>query len=337
MRRRGGGCSRREFLGRAAQATAGLLALGGAGVAAAQGAGTEARGAAADGRVGIARCPRVLDEGAVDAELVGEMADRAVMWLTRLDDADRAWASLFSSDEVVGIKPNGLGGIESSTAPELIAHCIERLHGLGVKPENVLLWEDRPSNLLACGLSPDEPTLGARSYVIHGDLSDPITEGSLTDRWFRPLVEGVDAILNLPILKAHPICGVTLAMKNHYGSIAEPAKQHFDQCHTPLVDMTAMPLLREKTRLVLCDGTRARIEGQAYGEAQYWPSIVMAATDVVAHDAVGARIIAEERERRGMRTLAAEGLEPRYIAMAGERGLGVADLDAIEIELIELP
>jgi len=63
----------------------------------------------------------------------------------------------------------------------------------------------------------------------------------------------------------------------------------------------------------------------------------MAATDVVAHDAVGARIIEEERERRGIPPLNEVGLEPRYIAMAEERGLGVASLEAIDYQVIDLP
>jgi uncharacterized protein (DUF362 family) len=316
--------TRRDFVGRLG---AGVLALGAAGNLARAQAGP---------KVGIARSEDVLVDGAVRPYTVGEMIDRAVMFMTGAASADAAWSGLFSADEVVGIKPNGLGGYGCSTDPAVITHCIQRLHGVGVRPESILLWEDRPNNLDACSLSVDEPLLGARSYLIQSDLTEPITHGSLTDRFFAPLVNEVDAVLNLPILKAHPICGVTLAMKNHYGSLADPSAQHFDRCNTPMVDLADMPSIRDKTRLVVCDGTRARIQGQAYGEPEYYPNVVMAATDPVAHDTVGYHIIEDERERRGIAPLKGSDLEPRYIAMAAERGLGVADLESIDYEVIDL-
>jgi len=63
---------------------------------------------------------------------------------------------------------------------------------------------------------------------------------------------------------------------------------------------------------------------------------VVAATDVVAHDAVDAQMIEDERAGRGLPPLAEVGLDPRYIRMAAERGLGVAPLDAMETEVLEL-
>jgi len=323
----GDGVTRRAFL-RGAAAVGGWAALGGPA--------PMARAARERARVALVRSARVLQDGSLNAEVLGRMVDRAVMVATGLDSADKAWASLFSSDEVVGIKPNGLGGSACSTAPELIEHCVKRLHGVGVRPGSILVWEDRVQNLTGCGIDPGSPPWGLRAYEIHDHLGDPVTQGGFTDRLFAPLQDEVDAILNLPILKCHPICGVTLAMKNHYGSIANPAAQHYDGCHTPLVDLSEMPAIRDKTRLVVCDGTRALVEGEAYGEPQAFPNLVLASTDVVAHDAVGARLVDEERARQGLRPLGEVGLAPRYIAMAAERGLGVADLDAILCPDVEL-
>ncbi len=319
--------TRRDFLRYAAGAAGlcGLAALP-----------RRASGAEPTARVGLAHRAGVLTENGLDADAVGAMVDRAVVWLTGAASADKAWASLFSSDEVVGIKPNGLAGWECSTAPEIVAHCVARLQGVGVKPGNILFWEEQPVQLAACGVPHDAPPWGVRAYLTHDHPGEPFRQGGLEDRLFAPLEREVDAILNLPILKCHPICGVTLAMKNHYGSIHEPARQHYDQCHTPIVDLTELPALRDRTRLVVCDATRARVEGQAYGEPQWFPDLVLAATDVVAHDAVGARLIEEERARRGLPPLAEVGLEPRYIAMAAERGLGTASLDAIETAVLEI-
>jgi len=293
--------------------------------------------AAADGpNVAVVRCDRVLRDGRLDAGLLGQMVDRAVMLATGAKSADNAWESLFSSDEKVGIKPNGLAGYECSTAPEVVAHCVHRLQGLGVKPDNIIVWEEQPVQLAACGVPLDQVPWGVRALLTHDNLGDTVTSERFQDRVFAPLLNEVDAVLNLPILKCHPICGVTLAMKNHFGSIGRPADQHFEQCHPAIVGLSGISAIKDRTRLIVTDCTRALIQGEATGEPQWYPGTIMAATDPVAHDATGWRMLEAERARRGMPTFAAAGVEPRYIKMAEDAGLGIADESRISLRTAEL-
>jgi len=293
--------------------------------------------AAEDGpKVAVVHCDRVLHDGALDADLVGQMVDRAVMLATGARSADKAWESLFSSDEKVGIKPNGLAGYECSTAPEIVGHCVHRLQGLGIKPDNIVVWEEQPVQLAACGVPLDNVPWGIRACLTHDNLGDTVTSGRFQDRVFAPLLNEVDAVLNLPILKCHPICGVTLAMKNHFGSIGRPADQHFEQCHPAIAGLAGISAIKGRTRLIVTDCTRALIEGQATGEPQWYPNAVMAAIDPVAHDATGWRMLEAERARRGMPTFTAAGLEPKYIRMAEDAGLGIADESRISLETVEL-
>jgi uncharacterized protein (DUF362 family) len=314
------GINRREFLTRGSVLAA-SVAIGGRALAAPDGP-----------TVGVVRSDRVLRDNALDADLMGRMVDRAVVLATGAKSADKAWESLFSSDETVGIKPNGLGGMGCSTAPELVAHCVQRLQAVGVKPDKIIFWEWEPVQLEACGVPLDDIPWGVRAYLTRDHMGDTVTNGRFRDTVFAPLLTEVDAVLNLPILKCHPICGVTLAMKNHYGSIGHPADQHFEQCHPSIVGLSGVEAIRKRTRLIVTDCTRALLDGQAYGEPQWFPGAVMAATDPVAHDATGWRMLEAERHRRGMPSFAQAGLEPKYIMMAQEAGLGIADEARIAVK-----
>ena len=99
-------------------------------------------GTAAGGpKVAVARCPRIWsDDTGVDPKVLAEVIDNAMMWFVGADSAEKAWRSLFSSDEKVGLKPNGLGGIELSTSQALSAYVVDRLTGIGVKRGNIIAW-----------------------------------------------------------------------------------------------------------------------------------------------------------------------------------------------------
>lgn len=287
-------------------------------------------------RVAIAQSERVMGDGGLNAEVLGELIDRAVMWVTGESTPEAAWASRFSSDEVVGIKPNGIAGYEMSTSRELIEHCVERLAGIGVKRSNIIIWEQTGNHLDACGVPPSEVPWGVRAVVTGDSLGPRVHHGSFVDQLTTVITDEADAILNLPILKDHSGAGVTLAMKNHYGSIGNPGAQHADGCNPQIVDLSDLPPIRDKTRLIVCDMTHCLVDGGPFGAPHYFPNAVMVGVNVVAHDAVGWRIIEDERARRNLPTLEAVGRKPRYIEMAAERGLGVADLSQLSVNVMEV-
>ena len=122
-------------------------------------------------------------------------------------------------------------------------------------------------------------------------------------------------------------------MKNLYGVVHNPNKLHAEGC-TPFVPhLAACPLVRDKLRLTVVDGTTGQCHGgPGYAPAWSWPyQGFLASTDPVALDAVGWGVIEERRKEKGLPTLASEGREPRYIAAAAKLGLGVADEKRIDV------
>jgi hypothetical protein len=63
---------------------------------------------------------------------------------------------------------------------------------------------------------------------------------------------------------------------------------------------------------------------------------VYVATDPVAMDTVGWRVVEEARKQNGLKTLAHAKREPTYIAKAAELGLGVHDLNRIKLSEIAI-
>jgi hypothetical protein len=293
-------------------------------------------GADADGgpKVAVARSPRMWsDEHGVDPEVMATVIDGAMMWFTGTDSAEKAWGSLFNSDEKVGLKPNGLGGMELATAQALSGHVVDRLTGIGVRRENIIIWEQNAPFIANCGIPLDDVPWGVQAVLTSDTLGQRIQQGTIDQRLTGVVTQQVDAIVNLPILKTHEMSGVTLSMKNHYGTIEEPWAYHWN-FHENISDLASIPAIKDKTRLILCDMTHCIVDGGPSGLPHFFPGAVMVTNDMVAHDALGVAIIEEERRERGLPSLADWGKEVTYLQAAQERGVGVADMARIDARLM---
>jgi len=282
-------------------------------------------------RVVIARHSGLTANGQVQESALGDTVDRAVMSLSGESSPEKAWRKYFSSDEVVGIKVNGLGGPLMATSPLLTKVCVERLTGIGVKPESIIIWDSNRGFLANCGLEP--PSMwGAQVLTMDAEWDRAFEQGSFKGPLTAIVTKRVDAYVNLPIMKDHGISGITLAMKNHYGSHQNPSDHHGNHCDPYIADLNTIPAIRDKQRLILCDATRGQAQGGPSFNAQYaWnPNLVLAATDPVAHDTVGWEILEAKRKEFGLRPIMGSGNQPPQLPSAAERELGTNDLAKIE-------
>jgi hypothetical protein len=60
------------------------------------------------------------------------------------------------------------------------------------------------------------------------------------------------------------------------------------------------------------------------------------ATDAVAMDTIGWKVIEEARKQNSMKTLAAAGREPTYIAKAADLGVGIHDVNKIRLKEVAI-
>jgi len=263
-----------------------------------------------------------------------EFLDLSLQAITGKAGPAAAWGSLFAAHETVGIKLSCLPGRMLSSSPGLVAAIVDGLLAAGLDKKNIIIWERTSRELENAGYEISRSglkTMGSDELPGLGYGSHIATAGSV-GTVFSGILEGVDALISVPVLKDHNLAGVSLGMKGFYGAIHNPNKYHDDNCDPFIVDVVSHRFVRPRWRLTVCDATR----GQCHGGPSKHPGYAWAfgglivGTDFVAVDAVGADLLEAERKARGLKSLAEENRPPRHIATAGVRGLGVADLAKIE-------
>ncbi len=313
--------SRRAFLGNVALGLGGLVWPD---LASPQGAGSDAEKKA---RVVIVRNPAVIRSRKVNAEVVEEMVRRAVCLLTEKEDQTLAWKALFSPKEKVAIKVNARHPPVAGNR-EVADAIVKGLKSAGVDENRIIIFDFVEEELRRLGYKLNDSSKGVRCYAIR-DYSE-MKAGPVSVRLSKIVINEADAIINVPAFRHHGLAGVTVSMKNHLGTIQNPRDLHRDTC-LHVADLNALDPIRKKTRLIIADA----ILGQYDGGPSYRPQFVweyaglIAGADPVAVDTVAADELRDQRQKKGIHGPIRPTI--RYIRRAAELGLGVADLERINV------
>ncbi len=235
------------------------------------------------------------------------------------------------------IKPNLLIPIAPkravTTHPEVVRALIRAVQEVTDKISvgDCPMFAKPESALRRCGLLEVINERGVRSANMAESVVIQGPEGRRFKR-FEIVKEAseADLLINAFKLKTHGLSGLTLAIKNIFGVVPglEKSKWHLKaqdhiEMNSMLVDLfEAVRSHREFTSTVLhlCDGV-VGLEGEGPGPAgtPRKVGVIAASTDAVALDAVLSRLVGFDVE------------EVLTTPIAAERGLGVAELDRIEI------
>jgi uncharacterized protein (DUF362 family) len=127
-------------------------------------------------------------------------------------------------------------------------------------------------------------------------------------------------IIHLPTVKTHGHSTTTGAVKNSFGGLLKEVRHYAHKyMHEVLVDLMIMQKELHPSILAVMDGT---VCGDGAGPRTMIPhskNLILASSDSVAIDAVAAKLM---------------GFDPLgipYLRMSHERGLGIADLNEIEM------
>jgi len=233
--------------------------------------------------------------------------------------------------KTVLLKPNILGAMPPekhvNTHPAIVRAAIEAIERRG--PARVMVGDNSGmraygSNEKAAEVAGIRDAAGDR-YVNLGasPVKTPVAS-ALADRLAvsREVLQ-CDVLVSLPKMKTHVATGITGAIKNSYGHLVGGEKTRLHrEAQGPLAFARAVIDVYQirPPDLVVMDAVVA-MEGQGpSGGRPRDVGCVLAATDGVALDTVMAAMM---------------GLEPRLVPMlkeAEDRGLGTADLEAIQID-----
>jgi uncharacterized protein (DUF362 family) len=254
--------------------------------------------------------------------------NRSMLAITGKNDINAAWRSLFAPTENVGIKVSCLPGRPLSSSPGLVAAVVDGLLAAGIDKTNIIIWERTSRELENAGfqISRSGLKIMGSDELPGGGYSDHIEFSGSMGTFFSQIMENIDALINVPVLKDHDLAGLSGAMKNMYGAIYNPNKFHANHCDPFVAELCNHPLIKNKLRLVVCDASRV----QVHNGPAYYPRYareyggLLVSRDPVAVDFAGREIINLLRREMGLPTLADAGREPAYIQTAARLGLGQA-------------
>jgi hypothetical protein len=280
--------TRRDFI-----KTAGVAAVGAAiGLPAMA---EEALKESAKSRVVLVRHKDAVDEkGKINAEVIQQMLDQAVMTLLDCPDPVKCWKQLVKPSDIFGIKSNVWQYLPTPWQVEVAIK--KRVMDAGVPEKNI-------------GID-DRGVLG------------------------HPIFENATALINTRPLRTHAWAGVGSLIKNYIMFTPDPEKYHPDTCadlgalwHLPQVKgKTRLNVLVMLTPLFHGKGWHH------FNPKYVWPyKGLLVGTDPVAVDTIGLQIFAAKR-RAFFGKARPIAPPPHHVAIADWKyGLGTSDPKRIEL------
>jgi uncharacterized protein (DUF362 family) len=292
-------------------------------------------------KVVIARDPLLRGHGsAVDDSRMLGLLDRAMQSFCDVDRPAEAWKRLLRPGEKVGLKVNTIAGRRLSTNVTLVEAICEQLQAAGIKAQDIVIWDRDGEELQRAGFH-----LAAAANRVRCLGTDAVgyeesaqAFGAVRSRLSKILTRDCDALINVPVLKSHGMCGVTAALKNMYGAIDNPYSYHGHGCSPYIADLNMLPAIRAKLRFTICDATAASFtSGARFDPQAAWNhNAIVVARDPVALDYTAWQIIERRRAEMGLETLAAEGLAPEFISVAADARHQLGTNDPKKIALLEV-
>ncbi len=258
----------------------------------------------------------------INAAYARESVDRALLMLFEEKQVADAWQRVFpnlKTQDTIGIKVNCINR-KCPTHPEVTHALIQSMiDGLGVDPNRIIIWDRATAELKKAGYTINTSNKGIRCFGTVEDFSvarwimnmkqdesdgigydkrQPFDVGEDTKTHLSNILTRMCTyLINMPVLKDHRLSGVTLSLKNHFGTIDNPRDCHPNYCDPYIAKLNNVSQIRDKTKLVICDAAFCVYEGGPRGAPQWQPKSILAATDPVALDYTGMQMINGERQK----------------------------------------
>jgi uncharacterized protein (DUF362 family) len=315
-----------------------------------------------------ARDPDAINHFQTNRRVVRAMVDRLVLALTKQPNLAKAWSTLVSPNDKVGIKISAAGGELFTTHRDVVNAIVDGLVEAGHSRANIIVWDREIGGIKAAGYRPNEegyrimsvtprdgyddkktisaPFLG---NLVWGDfefrsakgimpvpvLSDTENTSSVS-HFARILTSEVTKVINVPVMSNSETNGVAGCLYNMTIPNIDNWRRFADSTHigsATIAEIYADPVIAKKVVLNLMDGLIAQYAAGPKPEPNYavHNATLMASKDPVAIDAIALRQLEQWRLKEKLPPLTpAAG----YIPMAEQYRLGNADASRIEVRNI---
>jgi uncharacterized protein (DUF362 family) len=236
-----------------------------------------------------------------------------------------------SRGDIVVMKPNiawdRVPEQAANTNPEVVAEIVKLCYEAGAKVVKVF---DRTVNdprrcYIQSGIAGAAETAGAKIYFVDDrKFKNMKIKGSVLKEW--PLYTEVfeaDKVINVPVAKHHGLAKLTMSMKNWMGIMGGFRNQIHQKLDQSLVDLAffVKPTLTvlDAVRILTANGP----QGGSLSDVKQMNTVIVG-IDQVAIDSYGATLF-------GMK-----GSDLGYVKFAAKEGLGVMDLNKVNIKKVRV-
>jgi uncharacterized protein (DUF362 family) len=310
--------------------------------------------------------PAAIKDYQTNPRVVRKMVNRLVLAATGQDDVAKAWASLVSPNDKVGIKISAAGGELFTTHHDVVNTIVEGLVAAGHPRASIIVWDRSLGGIGDAGYRPEADGYQLKAIAPHdgydakailtapligklvwGDfeykgnrgkvplLSD--TENTSSASHFSRILSGeVTKVINVPVMSSSETNGVAGCLYNmtipnidNWRRFTQTSGFGADS----IAQIYANPVIAKKVVFNLMDGLMAQYAGGPQSQPNWavHHATLYASKDPVALDSVALKRLQQWRTRASLPPI---GHIADYVEAAAEFGLGNSAPNRIEIKNI---
>jgi hypothetical protein len=302
-----------------------------------------------------------------DPSVVHAMVNRLVLAVTAQPDLARAWGSLVSPNDKIGIKISAAGGELFTTHRDVVDAIVDGLVAAGHTRNSIIVWDRSLGGMKDAGYRPSAEGYQMKSVVprdgydpkaiftapmmgklIWGDLDfrgdrGPIPLGSDKEEtsdqshFSRIVSSEVTKIINVPVMSDSSTNGVAGCLYNATIPNIDNWRrftQGSGYGRAVIAELYNHPLIGKKVVLNIMDGLIAEYAGGPQSQPNYalHHATLLASKDPVAIDVLALRQIEEWRANARLPSIAPFA---SHVLFAGQLGIGHADLTRIDVRNVD--
>jgi uncharacterized protein (DUF362 family) len=311
--------------------------------------------------------PDSIRDYKTNPRIVREMVNRLILAATGQSDVAKAWASLISPTDRIGIKISAAGGELFTTHHDIVNAIVDGLVAARHPRSSIVVWDRSLGGIKDAGYRPAIDGYQLRAVtphdgydsnaVIYGPLIGKLVWGDFDYRGdirkmpilsdtentsdvshFSNIVSTeVTKIINVPVMSISETNGIagciynmTLPNIDNWRRFAQGSRFGVES----LAEIYANPLIAKKVVFNLMDGLIAQYAGGPQSQPNYAIhfATLYASKDPVALDAVALKRLEQWRAQANLRAI---GPLAAYVAIASQLGVGNAMPNRIEIRNVE--
>ena len=307
--------------------------------------------------------PDAIKDYETNPRIVHAMVNRLVLAATGQPDIARAWGSLVSPNDEIGIKICAAGGELFTTHHDVVNAIVDGLVAAGHARSSIIVWDRSLGGIKEAGYRPGADGYQLRAIapregydskavlsmpllgkLVWGDLEYKSDKGKMPllsdtentsnlSHFSRIVSTEVTKIVNVPVMSSNETNGiagclynVTIPNIDNWRRFSQGSRFGAES----IAEIYSDPLIAKKVVFNLMDGLVAQFAGGPQSQPNYalHHATLYASRDPVALDAVALKQLEQWRARA---SLPAIGHMADYVSIAGQLGLGNSAPNRIEI------